>query len=384
MVLEEGFWFLPPGVDPTLPRPPGATQLFTPRSFVGGCKLQQTTTKGDTMLTVIDLFAGAGGFSLGFEQAGMDVIYAVEQDQTAAATFRRNFMATVYAGDIRKIEGYPSANVVIGGPPCQGFSPLGRDRDDASRSELNELFRYFLKAVEEIDPDVFIIENVPQFHKSEQFTQLLDILDDYQFFRSYFYQFGTLDAADYGVPQHRRRGFLIAAKTSFTWPPPVTHHSGNYVTVREAIGDLPRYPIWDDIHVRAGRQELHVTKASTMKSIERYAAVPIGGNRHDLPDDLLPDCWIDKKGTGDVMGRLWWDQPSVTIRTEFTKPEKGRYLHPVADRPITHREAARLQTFPDTFVFEGTKTDIARQIGNAVPPKLAYELAQFIQALVAN
>lgn len=336
------------------------------------------------MLTVIDLFAGAGGFSLGFEQAGLDVVYAVEQDRAAVATLRRNFTATVYAGDIRNIDSYPAADIVIGGPPCQGFSLLGRDRDDASRTELNELFHHFLKAVRLINPVAFVIENVPQFHRSPQFIELLDILDEDEFFRPYWYRFGSLDAADYGVPQHRRRGFLVAARTEdgFTWPPPVTHHSGGYVTVREAIGDLPRYPIWDDIHVRAGRQELHVVKASSVKSIERYAAVPIGGNRRDLPDDLLPDCWVDKKGTGDAMGRLWWDQPSVTIRTEFTKPEKGRYLHPVADRPITHREAARLQTFPDTFIFEGTKTEVARQIGNAVPPKLGYELARFISTLL--
>ena len=99
--------------------------------------------------------------------------------------------------------------------------------------------------------------------------------------------------------------------------------------------------------------------------------------------DITPDCWLNKPtGTTDVMGRMWWDRPSPTIRTEFYKPEKGRYLHPVLDRPITHREAARIQTFPDTFIFEGTKIEVARQIGNAVPPILGKALSEYVALLL--
>ena len=134
-----------------------------------------------------------------------------------------------------------------------------------------------------------------------------------------------------------------------------------------------------------GHQQLHFGRRPRPESLARYAAIPEGGNRFDLArnrPDLLPRCWAEKPtGTTDVMGRLWWERPSVTIRTEFFKPEKGRYLHPQADRPITHREAARLQCFPDDFVFEGSKTEIARQIGNAVPVELASAIARHVRSI---
>ena len=131
---------------------------------------------------------------------------------------------------------------------------------------------------------------------------------------------------------------------------------------------------------------LHFGRMPTNISLERYRAVPPGGNRFDLlrnRPDITPQCWIKKKQGGtDLFGRLWWDRPSVTIRTEFFKPEKGRYLHPDQDRPITHREAARIQSFPDDFSFFGSKTEIARQIGNAVPVKLASAIARRAVAIL--
>lgn len=135
--------------------------------------------------------------------------------------------------------------------------------------------------------------------------------------------------------------------------------------------------------------DLHFGRNPTPKSLARYRAVPPGGNRFDLQKNaphLMPPCWIKKASGGtDLFDRLWWNRPSVTIRTEFFKPEKGRYLHPSQHRPITHREAARLMGFPDDFVFKGTKTEIARQIGNAVPPDLGGAVAtvakQFLHAL---
>jgi DNA (cytosine-5)-methyltransferase 1 len=130
--------------------------------------------------------------------------------------------------------------------------------------------------------------------------------------------------------------------------------------------------------------DLQWRRHPTAMSLERYKSVPEGGNRFDLArnrPDLLPDCWRNKKsGTTDVFGRLRWDAPALTIRTEFFKPEKGCYLHPAANRPITHRDAARLQTFPDDFKFIGTKVQIARQIGNAVPPVLARAVAAAVLA----
>lgn len=338
-------------------------------------------TTPDGRLRTIDLFSGAGGLALGFHLAdrGFEPIYAVEIDSAAARTFKRNFGCEVVDAPIQTVERFPNAEIVVGGPPCQGFSPLGRDRDDHSRGLLNRLWKEYIRAVKQIMPLAFVIENVPQFLQSEQFAMLLATFETDRKLRRYKFAYGVVNAADYGVPQRRKRGVFVALlDRQPEWPPPPTHGPVSadqrpYRTVRDAIGDLPLTPTGHDLHI--GRNPLAM-------SLERYRAVPEGGNRFDLArnrPDLLPACWANKPtGTTDVFGRLWWDRPAFTIRTEFFKPEKGRYLHPKAHRPITHREAARLQTFPDWFEFEGSKIEIARQIGNAVPPMLAREIAIFV------
>ena len=204
---------------------------------------------------------------------------------------------------------------------------------------------------------------------------------------------GILNAADYGVPQVRRRTLIVGWKTSTIQPPPFpprrTHSDPSknsklrkWRTVRDAIADLPALPNGTEISVEEPLN-LHFGRNPTAMSLKRYAAVPEGGNRFDLQRNapaLTPQCWIKKVSGGtDLFGRLWWDRPSVTIRTEFFKPEKGRYLHPVQHRPITYREAARLMGFPDDFCFVGTKVEIARQIGNAVPPPLAGAIAKIVR-----
>ncbi len=337
----------------------------------------------DEIIRTLDLFAGAGGLSLGFQLAdvGFEPVMAVEIDHAAAMTFKGNFGCEVVDGPIQGVRRFPEADVVIGGPPCQGFSPLGRDRDDASRALLNELWQEYLRAVKQVQPRAFVIENVPEFLRSEQFQQLMRELGRDRKLRRYKFAYGVLNAADYGVPQRRRRGLFVAVLDHQpVWPPPPTHGPDSpdktpYRTVRDAIGDLPRKPT---------ERDLHWGRTPRPSSLERYKAIPAGGNRFDLQrnrPDLTPACWANKPtGTTDVMGRLWWDRPALTIRTEFFKPEKGRFLHPVANRPITHREAARLQTFPDWFEFEGSKIEIARQIGNAVPPILAQEIGRFVRS----
>ena len=350
------------------------------------------------MYTTIDLFAGAGGLSLGFamaETAQFEPVFAVEHDHAAARTFKSNFGVHVYDDDIEFLDpsSYPEADIILGGPPCQGFSPLGRDRDDESRAGLNGLWEHYLAAVLTVKPKAFVIENVPEFQKSAQFNELLHRMETDPFLSQYGFGYGVLNAADYGVPQSRRRGIFVAIlNEDVPWPPPPSHGSGGmleekYVTVQDVIADLPPVPTTDQPVVSdSGKQDLHIRRNPTAKSLERYRTIPPGGNRFDLMrerPDITPDCWLNKPtGTTDVMGRMWWDRPSPTIRTEFYKPEKGRYLHPVLDRPITHREAARIQTFPDNFIFEGTKIEVARQIGNAVPPVLGKALAEYVSALL--
>ncbi|WP_410766538.1 DNA cytosine methyltransferase [Haloferax sp. DFSO60] len=338
---------------------------------------------------VVDLFSGAGGFSLGldhpeklnglanldyqdivFDGKGFQTVLSVELDDEAAETFRRNFDAEVLETDIREIDSFEQwsgADVVVGGPPCQGFSNLNSIKTEELDDERNSLWRHYMRAVEEIDPDVFVIENVTRFLKSGEGARAVHIAEEL----GYTTVVDNLWAHEYGVPQKRKRGFIIGSKLGVPFFPEVLDEPVR--TVEHAIGDLPNDPNGENWHVA----RKHVTELSK----NRMKHIPYGGNRFDIPEELLPNCWKNKPTGGtDLFGRLWWDRPSVTIRTEFYKPEKGRYLHPEADRSITVREGARLQTFPDDFEFSGARTRVAPQIGNAVPPKLAYHLGRAIKA----
>src|SRR4051812_16522517 len=179
-----------------------------------------------SMIRTLDLFAGAGGLTLGFAQSGLgfEPVYAVEIDPAAARTFKRNFQCPVYDGPIEAIERFEPADVILGGPPCQGFSPLGRDRDDASRAQLNELWQHYLRAVRQVRPKAFVIENVPEFQRSAQFAKLLQLMESDPVLRKYGFAYGVLNAADYGVPQTRRRGIFVAVRGARTvpWPPIAT------------------------------------------------------------------------------------------------------------------------------------------------------------------
>jgi DNA (cytosine-5)-methyltransferase 1 len=194
--------------------------------------------------------------------------------------------------------------------------------------------------------------------------------------RGYEVAAGILKAQDFGVPQRRRRAIIIASKTG---APRLPTPNGAHRTVRDAIGDLP---------LRTNEIDWHIGRNPRPKSLLRYRRIPPGGNRFDLTKTdegraIAPRCWPEKRtGSTDVFGRLEWEKPSLTIRTEFFKPEKGRYLHPEADRPITHREAMRLQTFPDDFVWVGSRISVARQVGNAVPPELARHIALEVKRLL--
>lgn len=319
--------------------------------------------------TFIDLFCGAGGLGLGFAQAGFKSVYAVDFDKAAAQTYRQNFKHDVWDKPIEELEYVPfQADVVIGGPPCQGFSPLGKMIPLQQHARMNKLWRHFIRLVRQVNPIMFVVENVPEFLRSTEFRSLERVAREL----NYGVAAGVLNAVEFGVPQLRKRTFVIGLKNGAPFLPAP---SGARATVRDAIGDLSLEPSGTNWHI--GRNP-------TPKSIARYRCIPPGGNRFDLVrkrPDLAPRCWINKRtGSTDVFGRLKWDQPSLTIRTEFFKPEKGRYLHPQAHRPITHREAARLQTFPDEFEFYGSKIEVARQIGNAVPPRLARAVAELVKA----
>jgi DNA (cytosine-5)-methyltransferase 1 len=361
---------------------------------------------------LIDLFAGAGGMTLGFTRFTghpFESVWANDFNEYAARTYNANFANRCHVGDIVDIlqnpkTKIPPADVVIGGPPCQGFSLLNKFRDGDPRKQL---WRPFMEIVERSGASIFVMENVPQLLDSFEHGEIVELAHTMGFkVRS-----AKLCAADYGVPQVRWRAFIIGCKftdPSLVFPPKKTHYKTSngyrkafteefdvyisnptpWKSVKDAIQNLPA-PVGTEIRSVNPPLDLHFGRTPTPKSLERYKSIPEEGmNRFDLQrlaPHLTPDCWIRKTSGGtDLFGRLWWDKPSVTIRTEFFKPEKGRYLHPVQNRPITHREAARLQSFPDDFKFLGSKIEIAKQIGNAVPPLLAARIADCVYTLILS
>lgn len=367
----------------------------------------------NTTIRLIDLFAGAGGMTLGFTQAFgpmLQSVWANDFNQYAVETYNANFGTHCVKGDLVDVlmdthTSIPRADIVIGGPPCQGFSLLNKNRQGDVRRQL---WKPFLEVVARSQADIFVMENVVELLGSPEHEEILTASAELGFKTAS----AKLWATDYGVPQKRRRAFIIGcrfADPATVFPPRKTHYNpqdgpvqpylfeakAEYLagtlpwrTVRDAIGDLPS-PLGTEIRDVPPPLDLHFGRSPTEVSMERYRAIPDEGmNRFDLQrraPQLTPLCWVNKQSGGtDLFGRLWWDRPAFTIRTEFFKPEKGRYLHPSEHRPITHREAARLQSFPDSFHFCGSKIEIARQIGNAVPPLLAAQVAGCVRELLAQ
>lgn len=353
-------------------------------------------------VSIIDLYSGAGGLTLGFSRFSngqFRPVWANDYNGDAVRTYNKNFGNHCVHGDIvhllkdRKIK-IPHAELVIGGPPCQGFSLLNKQREEDQRKEL---WRPFMQVVLRCKAKAFVMENVPQLLGSPERLSIEKAAARLGFKTVS----AKLCAADYGVPQVRHRAFIIgwkggdpgkffpALKTHFDPKQGLSMDRSGYVSeprpwvsVKEAIEMLPA-PIGTEIRSIASPLDLHFGRKPTPMSLQRYRAISYEGmNRFDLQriaPELTPKCWIRKTSGGtDLFGRLWWNRPAFTIRTEFYKPEKGRYLHPQQHRPITFREAARFQSFPDDFNFTGSKIEIAKQIGNAVPPLLAAKVADCV------
>lgn len=373
-----------------------------------------------TKPTVIDLFAGCGGMTVGFKSEGFEPVMAVEWDRPAAATYAANFGEEhTVAGDIAEVKkkDIPLADLIIGGPPCQGFSNLGLKSIDDPR---NQLWREYMRFIHVAKPKVFVIENVDRFHKSPEFQMLLDEVS-HGSLSDYTIRHDVLNAADYGVSQRRRRTIIIGSRVGPVDLPDATHAKNPegtelrpWRTLRDVIDGLPVRPYSTDLPASVTEffgtpmpgvfkgLDLHFRREPRELSLQRYSYVPPGGGRFDVPTELLPRCWREKAtGTTDVMGRMHWDRPSLTIRTEFFKPEKGAYLHPQweagpqrrgddprwikgdpaksVNRVVTHYEASLIQAFPEDYLWVGTKVQIARQIGNAVPSGLAQAIARQIK-----
>lgn len=347
---------------------------------------------GEPRLTMLDLFSGAGGLTAGFHATGrFETVRAVEIDRDAAASYRATFgdiVDVASVADWARRHEVPEVDVVVGGPPCQGFSALGKQD---VRDLRNQLWRDYADVIVRASPRYFILENVASFLRSPEFEQLMATTRGNGRLRRYAVRVDVLNAADYGTAQLRKRVVLTGWHRDLDDPgAPPTTHAAKHRTVSHVLASLP--PVSETqlpdrtIEINGSRvpgafstSELHVGRTYSATSLARIRAIPAGGNRFDLPDHLLAPCWrAHKSGSADVMGRLRMGSPSVTIRTEFFKPEKGRYLHPAEDRALTHLEAALLQGFPLSHRWVGSKTSIARQIGNAVPIPLGSAIARHL------
>lgn len=340
--------------------------------------------------TCLDLFCGCGGFSLGFERAGYDVRLGIDVWNDALVTYQHNHkQSAVMCDDLSKIEpkdvakqlGDKQIDVIIGGPPCQGFSIAGKHIVEDKR---NELYKAFVAMVRYFKPKAFVMENVPNILSIGGGIVKDAILADFKRL-GYKVKVQVLLASNYGVPQNRRRAIFVGLLdgSEFTYPLPTVETP---VTTMEALSDLPegsienggRYPIeaQSDFQ-RAMRKSSkgvfnHEITIHTEQTQRIIAMVPDGGNYKDLPVELQQTRKVHIAWT-----RLDSRKPSITIDTGH-----NHHFHYLFNRVPTARESARLQSFPDTFLFLGNKMSQLKQIGNAVPPLMAYAIAKQLKQYI--
>lgn len=381
-------------------------------------------------LTAIDLFSGAGGFSLAAYNAGVDVLAAIEFDQHAAETHQKNLVerlgapTQVFAQDITKVD-IPSImryqgikegelDILLGGPPCQGFSSH-RINDSGKDDPRNALLIRYFDFVEHLKPKAFLVENVPGLLWPRHEKYLNDFLN---LAKKHGYTIVAgepliLNARDYGVPQNRRRAFIFALRNDvmqedINWPPPPTHHkSGDskWLTA-SSVFEKPEPVVLDNFKKRLVEKFGHSEEESTEMVVslkwgkvldpqdscnlsmnhselltQIFKNTPLLGDRDESGRELA--CHKNYKGHKDVYGRIYPHIQANTITAGCNNPSKGRFVHPWLNHGITLRHAARLQTFPDDYTFAGGSMSVAKQIGNAVPVKLGEALILEISRLLS-
>ena len=311
----------------------------------------------------VDLFCGAGLLSHAFRSCGFQPQYAIDLDRNAIASYRRNVSKCAEVADVSEVATGLSTDVLIAGPPCQGFSTLGhRDPKDAR----NGLGLYIINWAKSLLPRVIVIENVPGFVKTFWFQKLSKGLENQGYTISVF----VLKATDYGTAQKRIRAFTIATKIGpIQIPVPGKSPTRSF---RDAVESKPI----------KSNDPMHIWPRPTDLAFNRFAAIPPLGGKKELMlnrPDLCPLSWsrIPNEAT-DVWGRINPDIPTNTIRCSFLSPSKGRYIHPEENRSISLREGARLQGIPDNWVMHGKPGPIARQIGNGVPIPLGKAVARSV------
>ena len=394
----------------------GRKRCHAKRPICGGCPVstyciwpkaeRPVPVRTRPRLIAIDLFAGAGGMSLGFQNGAFEIVQAVECDQRAAASYRRNHPAVdVLGDDLRRLDPHEclrriglrpgDLSLVMGGLPCQGFSESNR-RTRTLENPKNHLYEDLLRFVSAMRPAWVAVENVAGLRTVSQGEILRRILDGLRGL-GYSAEWRELNAAEYGVPQMRRRLFVIGNRMGIKLPLiRATHGDGNesFRTVREAISDLPELPngarsggllyredVTPSSYASSMRRENgQVTAAGNMVTrnaayvVDRYSHIPPGGNWKDIPEELLSNYEDHTRCHTGIYYRLPWEQPAKVIGNF----RKNMLIHPEQDRSLSIREAARLQSFPDSYCFEGSIGFQQQQVADAVPPLLAEAVARAI------
>lgn len=341
--------------------------------------------KQRTWPTAVDLFSGCGAVTEALKRRHFRVVAAIDNDPVACRTYRENHPSVrLYQKDIRRVSpheiraellGNRNLDLLVVCAPCQPFSSQGRKDSEDARARLIFTAVRFATVLK---PNLILFENVPGL-ATARFADILDGLR--RRLQNAHYQIGDpemADAADYGVPQRRQRCILIARRAGKPprLPPPTTP-PGKRTSVRSTIEGLPRL----DPGERDADDPLHFSRRHHAITLRRLSYIPKdGGSRFSLPKSLVLECHKSYSGHPDVYGRMSWDGVAPTLTTGCTDVTRGRFAHPEDDRAITLREAARLQTFDDSYRFEGNFGEIAIQIGNAVPVRLIEEIASFLRA----
>ena len=351
------------------------------------------------MFTVVDLFAGVGGLSYGFSTlSDFRIVAANEINKAIATAYEANHPHTpVIVGDIgdltassfRSVGVTDGVDLVVGGPPCQSYSTLGkREMDDRAN-----LFLQYKRVLNLLQPRAFLFESVVgilSMNKGRLFQQIKNEFEEL----GYSLKYKVVDAVDYGVPQYRKRVILVGFKgdNPFEFPEP-TYGDGllPYVTMKDAVGDLPPLEVGEQKthYAKAPYNDFlcfvrtigvasvteHIAPKNSEHLVKIMQALGDGQTKDDLPPSIRP-----KSGYKNTYAKLWWEKPSTTITRNFSCPSSSRCIHPIDSRALTVREGARLQSFPDDYVFFGSDETKRLEIGNAVPPLLSVALAKQMAA----
>lgn len=327
-------------------------------------------------LTYIDLFSGAGGFSLGFSKKGFKNIFSIDIELNSCKTYNYNFpnhnvinknILELTNQEIKNLIANNHIHVIIGGPPCQGFSiagNIGRKFADDSR---NKLFKEFVRVVKVVEPTYFVMENVARLYNHNKGETKIEIINDFKNI-GYKVECKILNSADYGVPQVRKRIIFIGTKNNQEILFPKKNVS-EYVTVKDALSSYPKLESGQESKIPN-----HIAMSHSKQMLHKMSFISDGGDRNEIPEQIRPK-------SGDVRKYIKYSskKPSVTVTGDMRK-----IFHYEQNRALTVRELAKLQSFPDDFVFKGTKISQQQQVGNSVPPKMAEAIASAIIEMSDN